>query len=219
VTPEGGYTTTGWFWFIPLEDDITSVGIVAPPAYLYNGRGDDAGAILEEEIANTPGLAKRLAKAERVKPIYTTADFSYRARRAAGDGWVLVGDAFGFLDPLYSSGVLLALKGADLAADCVHDALASGDITGERLGRFGPRLAEGMHRIRMLVYAYYDPTFRMGKFVGQYPHLKNDVTRVLIGDVFDDDLHELFDTLARHIRLPDSIELEQAARSAGVASV
>ncbi|MBI5763492.1 MAG: tryptophan 7-halogenase [Planctomycetes bacterium] len=200
--------TQGWFWFIPLEDNITSIGVVAPPAHLYNGRGDDPGAILEEEIANTPGLARRLVNAERVRPYYTTADFSYRSRRAAGDGWVLVGDAFGFLDPLYSSGVLLALKSAELAADCIHDAFQAQDFSEERLGRYGPKAAEGMHRIRMLVYAYYDPTFRMGKFVSQYPHLKNDVTRVLIGDVFEDDLGELFDTLAKHLTLPESIMLE-----------
>jgi len=204
----------GWFWFIPLENDITSIGVVAPPAYLYNGRGDDPGAILDEEIANTPGLARRLENAERVRPIYTTADFSYRSRRAAGDGWVLVGDAFGFLDPLYSSGVMLALKSAELAADSIHDALAAGDLSGARLGRFGPRVAEGMHRIRMLVYAYYDPGFRMGRFVREYPHLKDAVTRVLIGDVFEDDLAELFDTLRMHLCLPDSIQLEQG-ESAG----
>ncbi|MEK6643552.1 MAG: NAD(P)/FAD-dependent oxidoreductase [Planctomycetota bacterium] len=201
--------TQGWFWFIPLENDITSIGVVAPPAHLYNGRGDDPGAILDEEIANTPGLSRRLVNAERVKPIYTTADYSYRSRRAAGDGWVLVGDAFGFLDPLYSSGVLLALKSAELAADTIHEAIAAGDTSEARLARFGPKAAQGMHRIRMLVYAYYDPTFRMGKFVAEYPHLKNAVTRVLIGDVFEDDLGELFDTLAKHLTLPDSIELEQ----------
>lgn len=198
----------GWFWFIPLENDITSIGVVAPPAYLYNGRGDDPGAILDEEIANTPGLARRLENAERVRPIYTTADFSYRSRRAAGDGWVLVGDAFGFLDPLYSSGVMLALKSGELAADTIHDALVAGDTSEGRLARFGPKVAEGMHRIRMLVYAYYDKDFRMGKFVAQYPHLKDAVTRVLIGDVFDDDLGELFSTLARHLTLPESIELD-----------
>lgn len=201
----------GWFWFIPLEDDLTSIGVVAPPNYLYNGRGDDPGAILDEEIANTPGLARRLVNAERVKQIYTTADFSYRSRRAAGNGWLLVGDAFGFLDPLYSSGVMLALKSGEYAAEAVDAALASGDTSAASLGRFGKKLAEGMHRVRMLVYAYYDPTFSLGGFVRQYPHLKDAVTRVLIGDVFDDDLGELFDTMARHLKLPDSISLEEEA--------
>jgi flavin-dependent dehydrogenase len=204
----------GWFWFIPLENDITSIGVVAPPAYLYNGRGDDPGAILAEEIANTPGLARRLVNAKRVRQIYTTADYSYRSRRTAGDGWVMVGDAFGFLDPLYSSGVLLALKSGELAADSIHDALVAGDLSEARLGRHCKRVAEGMQRIRMLVYAYYDPSFRMGRFVKEYPHLKDAVTRVLIGDVFEDDLSELFGTLGKHIELPESIEIDQGQPAA-----
>ena len=205
--------TQGWFWFIPLEDNITSIGVVAPPDFVYNGRGDDAGAILDDLIAGTPGLARRLAGAERVKPIYTTADFSYRSRRAAGNGWALVGDAFGFLDPLYSSGVMLALKSAELAAESIEAALAAGDVSEAALGTFGPRVAEGMQRIRMLVYAYYDPDFRMGAFVRQYPHLKGAITRVLVGDVFEDDLSELFDTLSRHLTLPPEIRIEESAHA------
>jgi flavin-dependent dehydrogenase len=149
-----------------------------------------------------------MVNAERVKQIYTTADFSYRSKRAAGDGWVLVGDAFGFLDPLYSSGVLLALKSGEYAADSIHEALQANDTSAARLGKHGNQLAVGMQRFRMFVYAYYDPTFSMGGFVRQYPHLKDAITRVLIGDVFKDDIHELFDTLAKHLVLPDNIQIE-----------
>ncbi len=207
ATREGG----GWFWFIPLSNDITSVGVVAPPNYIYNGRGDDPGAILDDEIANTPGAARRMAKATRVAQIYTTADFSYRSKRFAGDGWVLVGDAFGFLDPLYSSGVMLALKSAEFAADAIHDALIAGDVSATRLGREGERLAEGMQRIRQLVYAYYDPNFSMGRFVREYPQFKDHITRILIGDVFKDDLGEVFAALSRQVTLPDPIQLEEGA--------
>lgn len=205
ATPQGG----GWFWFIPLSNGITSVGVVAPPDYLYNGRGDDPGAILEEEIANCPGAAKRMVNVERVAQIYTTADFSYRSRKFAGEGWILVGDAFAFLDPLYSSGVMLALKSAEYAADAVHDALVAGDTSGTRLGREGERLAEGIQRIRQLVYAYYDPNFSMGRFIREYPQFKDHVTRILIGDVFKDDLHEVFEALNKQVTLPDPIQLEE----------
>ncbi|MBK8267710.1 MAG: tryptophan 7-halogenase [Planctomycetes bacterium] len=201
--------TQGWFWFIPLEDGITSIGVVAPPDHIYNGRSDQPGEILDALIAETPGLARRIVGAERVGNIYTTADFSYRSRRAAGNGWALVGDAFGFLDPLYSSGVMLALKSGELAAEAIHEALVAGDYSESALGKYGPKVAQGMQRIRMLVYAYYDPTFRMGPFVRQYPHLKNDITRVLVGDVFEDDLSELFDTLGRHLTLPPEIKIEE----------
>lgn len=207
ATPEPG----GWFWFIPLSNDITSVGVVAPPNYLYNGRGDDPGAILDEEIANCPGMARRVENAERVAQIYTTADFSYRSKCCAGDGWILIGDAFGFLDPLYSSGVMLALKSGELGADAVHEALTAGDTSGTRLGKFGPAVAEGMQRIRMLVYAYYDPNFRMGAFVREFPQYKNHITRILIGDVFNEEVAEVFSVMKDRIALPESISLEEAA--------
>jgi flavin-dependent dehydrogenase len=210
ATPEGG----GWFWFIPLSNDITSVGVVAPPSYIYNGRGDDPGAILEDEISRTPGAARRLANATRVGQIYTTADFSYRSRRFAGEGWILIGDAFAFLDPLYSSGVMLALKGAEYAADAVHDALVAGDTSAARLGREGERLAEGIQRIRQLVYAYYDPNFSMGRFIREYPQFKDQITRILIGDVFKDDLRDVFDVLSQQVTLPDPIQLVQGAATA-----
>ncbi len=206
ATSQGG----GWFWFIPLSNGVTSVGVVAPPSHLYNGRGDDPGAILDEEIANCPGVARRMAGAERVAQIYTTADFSYRSKRFAGDGWILIGDAFGFLDPLYSSGVMLALKSAEYAADAIHDALVAGDVSAARLGRDGARLAEGMQRIRQFVYAYYDPNFRMGRFVRDYPQFRDPITRILIGDVFEDDLGEVFEALNRQVALPDPIRLESA---------
>lgn len=201
----------GWFWFIPLADGITSVGVVAPPNYLYNGRGDDPGAILDEEIANCPGLARRMENAERVAQIYTTADFSYRSKRCAGDGWILVGDAFGFLDPLYSSGVMLALKSGELGADAVHEALVAGDTSAARLSKFGTPLAEGMQRMRMLVYAYYDPNFRMGAFVREFPQYKDHVTRILIGDVFNDEVAEVFSVMKDRIALPDAIVVDEGA--------
>lgn len=213
ATPEPG----GWFWFIPLSDGITSIGVVAPPSYLYNGRGDDPGAILDEEIANCPGMARRLENAERVAQIYTTADFSYRSKRCSGDGWILIGDAFGFLDPLYSSGVMLALKSGELGADAVHEALAAGDTSSAKLGTFGPAVAEGMQRIRMLVYAYYDPNFRMGAFVREFPQYKNHITRILIGDVFNDEVAEVFGVMKDRIALPESIALEAAGAGSAAA--
>ena len=103
----------GWFWYIPLHDDIISVGVVAGYDYLFKNRATkDLEAIYFEEVARCPGLQPRLANATRCDIFRAQKEYSYRAKKAAGDGWVLVGDAFGFLDPLYSSGVLLALTSA-----------------------------------------------------------------------------------------------------------
>ncbi len=198
----------GWFWFIPLPDDTASIGVVAPPAYLCTGRGDDPMATLTEEIENCPGIRRRLEAAECVSRAYVTSDFSYRSRRVAGDGWVLVGDAFAFLDPVYSSGVFLALKSGEFAADAIHEALASDDLSSKALGGFGPRLAAGMHLIRQLVYAFYDPSFSFGRFSREHPRYHDHIVRLLIGDVFNDEVGEVFDVMRESITLPAPVRLE-----------
>ncbi len=192
----------GWFWFIPLPDGLTSIGVVAPPSYLFTGRGDDPLSTLEEEIGHCPGIERRLADAERVGQAFVTSDFSYRARRVAGDGWVLIGDAFAFLDPIYSSGVFLALKSGEFAADAIHDALQAGDLSGDRLGSFGPRLAAGMQLIEQLVHVYYDRSFSFAKFNKAHPECRDHIVRLLIGDVFNNDVGKVFDVLRDHVTQP-----------------
>jgi len=199
----------GWFWSIPLENDITSIGIVGKPQFLITGRGDDPLAILEEEIERTPGIRRRIENAERVSHAYVTSDFTYRARRIAGNGWVLCGDAFGFLDPIYSSGVFLALKMGELTADTVHAALKENDLSGERLGRHGQSVCRGMQLIRQLVYSFYNPNFSFGAFNRDYSQHHDQVVRLLIGDVFDkDDFDEVFDRIRERVPLPEPIVLE-----------
>ncbi len=192
----------GWFWFIPLPDDTTSVGLVAPPADLFSGRGNDPLVTLETEIAKCPGMKRRLAQARRVGQAYVTSDFSYRATRTAGHGWVLVGDAFSFLDPVYSSGVFLALKSGEFAADAIHDALVAGDMSGKRLGAFERKLTSGMHLMRQLVYAFYDTSFSFGRFAREYPQYQDHIVRLLIGDVFNDEVGEVFGVMGDWVDLP-----------------
>ena len=173
----------GWFWYIPLHDDIVSVGVVAPFDYLFKGRTGSHEATYQEEVDACPAVKRRIEGATRRTGYFVTRDYSYRSREVAGDGWVLVGDAFGFLDPLYSSGVLLALKSGELAADAICDGLAAGDVSREQLGRWGDGFNEGVDRMRRLVCEYYDG-FSFGRFVKQYPELRNTVTDLLIGDLF-----------------------------------
>jgi flavin-dependent dehydrogenase len=108
----------------------------------------------------------------------------------AGEGWVLVGDAFGFLDPLYSSGILLALKSGELAGDAVADALEADDTSADRLGGWAPDFIRGMERMRRLVVEFYDG-FNFGKFVKRHPHLKGHITDMLIGDLFNERVDEI----------------------------
>ena len=174
----------GWFWYIPLHDNRVSLGVVAPFEYLFKGRGSHEQTY-HEEVENCPAVKERTANAKRVTGYFATKDYSYRSTEVAGNGWVLIGDAFGFLDPLYSSGVLLALKSGEMAADAIVEGLQAGDLSVRQLGKWGPTLNQGIDRMRRLVCEYYDG-FSFGKFVKNYPHLKNTVTDLLIGDLFTD---------------------------------
>ncbi|MBX3441735.1 MAG: tryptophan 7-halogenase [Planctomyces sp.] len=174
----------GWFWYIPQHDNVISLGVVAPFDYLFKGRGSHEQTYAEE-VAACPAVQKRIEGAERVTGFFATKDYSYRTRQAAGDGWVLIGDAFGFLDPLYSSGVLLALKSGELAADAITRGIQTGDTSAAQLGHWAPQFNQGIDRMRRLVCEYYDG-FNFGKFVRTYPHLRNTITDLLIGDLFHD---------------------------------
>jgi flavin-dependent dehydrogenase len=174
----------GWFWYIPLHDNTVSVGVVAPFDYLFKGRTSHEQTY-REEVERCPAVNQRLDGAKQATGYFLTRDYSYRATTTAGDGWVLVGDAFGFLDPLYSSGVLLALKSGELAADAIVAGLRDGDTSGARLGAWGEGFNQGVDRMRRLVCEYYDG-FSFGKFVRNFPELRGTVTDLLIGDLFTD---------------------------------
>jgi flavin-dependent dehydrogenase len=173
----------GWFWYIPQHDDVVSVGIVAPFDYLFKRRAGNHEQTYNEEVERCPAVKQRISRAARATGYFVTRDYSYRSRRVAGEGWVLVGDAFGFLDPLYSSGVLLALKSGELAADAIVDGLQRDDVSEAQLGRWGADFNQGVDRMRRLVCEFYDG-FSFGEFVRKYPHLRGTITDLLIGDLF-----------------------------------
>jgi flavin-dependent dehydrogenase len=183
----------GWFWYIPLHDDRVSVGVVAPFDYLFKGRPEHEKTY-EEEVRRCPAVQKRLASGRRVTGYFATRDYSYRSKEVAGSGWVLIGDAFGFLDPLYSSGVLLALRSGEMAADAIVEGLRTSDLSGEKLGHWGPLFNQGVDRMRRLVCEYYEG-FSFGQFVRTYPHLKGRVTDLLIGDLFTDRVDGVFTSM------------------------
>jgi flavin-dependent dehydrogenase len=174
----------GWFWYIPQHDDTVSVGVVAPFDYLFKGRGSHEQTY-DEEVDACLAIKQRVSGARRSTGYFATKDYSYRSKQVAGEGWVLVGDAFGFLDPLYSSGVLLALKSGELAADAIVEGLAKGNVSAGQLGEWGEMFNRGVDRMRRLVCEYYDG-FNFGKFVRAFPELKGKITDLLIGDLFTD---------------------------------
>ena len=197
----------GWFWYIPLHDNIVSVGAVADHNYLFKNReSKDFEAIYHEEVEKCPAVKQRISIGKRVAPYRAAKEYSYRSRRAAGDGWVMVGDAFGFLDPLYSSGVLLALKSGELAADAVCEGLAKGDTSAAQLGKWEADYVRGMERMRSLVCAYY-AGISFGKFVAKHPHRKGDITDLLIGDLFRPELDETLRLINEELKTPAMTEV------------
>jgi flavin-dependent dehydrogenase len=172
----------GWWWNIPLHGDRLSCGIVRPFEDIFRNRGGLEQTYLEE-VENTPYIKHRVANAKRITGYFATRDYSYRATELAGDGWVMVGDAFGFLDPLYSSGVMLALKSGELAADAIHAGLEKGDTSKAALGSWAPMFNQGIDRMRRLVCEYYNG-FNFGTFIRRHPELRGAITDLLIGDLF-----------------------------------
>jgi flavin-dependent dehydrogenase len=202
-----------WFWYIPLAGNMVSVGVVGPMDYLITGRSGDPERIFAEEVERCPALQPRIANAKRVMEMKVLRDFTYISERIAGNGWLLVGDAFGFLDPIYSSGVLLALKGAEMASASIESAFETGDFSGERLGAHGHEFVRGMEAIRRLVHAFYQPGFHFKQFLERFPESRDALTHVLIGNVYRRSTDGLYRNMDQMLDLPgyEPLQLGRAA--------
>jgi flavin-dependent dehydrogenase len=185
-----------WFWYIPLAGDVVSVGVVGPMDALIRNRDGRPHEIFFEEVGNCAEIERRIGPARQCRPVSVMKDFSYRIEEMAGNGWIAIGDAFSFIDPVYSSGVFLALKSGEMAAEAAIEAIAAGDASGERLGAFQPLLMRGVEAVRQLVNVFYDRNFSVGAFLRLYPQHQSKVTRILIGDVFELDFASMFEDMA-----------------------
>ena len=188
-----------WFWYIPQSDDVVSVGVVGDRDYLFSDRGEPA-QVFTEELQLCPTLECWLSGAEPVDEISVDREFSYTSDRSAGDGWALVGDAWGFIDPVYSSGVYFALKSGELAADCLIDGVRRGDTSAAALGAWIEPFARQTNLIRQLVYAFYSGEFRVGQFVKEFPQHQKELVDLLIGRIFDGREGRIFDDLLPWLR-------------------
>ena len=203
----------GWFWYIPLRGDVVSVGIVAEKEYLFAETKDPA-AIFAREIQQNAWIQEHLTDGEQFGAYFVTSEFSYRSKYCATDGLVLTGDAFAFLDPVFSSGVFLALKSGELAADAVDSALAAGDTSGARFAEYGEQLCTGLENMRKLVYAFYNVNFSFGRMLKHYPEHRDLLTDCLIGDLFEEKYGELFRAISEFAELPPPVPHGRAAVAA-----
>jgi flavin-dependent dehydrogenase len=193
----------GWFWYIPLPDDVISVGIVAEQDYLYKDTRD-LQAIFQREVKNNRWIEQHLAVGEQTGPYRVTGEYSYRSRYCAADGLLLAGDAFAFLDPVFSSGVFLALRSGEMAAEAVDAALRDGDVSAARFLEYGAQLCYGIESMRKLVYTFYDRAFSFRKFLDVHPSMMSEINDCLMGNVFRD-FKPLFDAVAEFAKVPEPL--------------
>jgi flavin-dependent dehydrogenase len=147
-----------WFWVIPLTPTRTSVGVVLDGA-VFKKSGLSPEDFLEQALEEQPLLMQQMREAERVTPVRSAADFSYRSTRLAGDRWMLAGDAAGFIDPVFSSGVFLAVLAGEQAADALHEVLAHPAKGKKLFARYERNINNAMDVYLRFVDAWYSKEF------------------------------------------------------------
>lgn len=174
----------GWLWFIPFRDGVVSVGAVCTPEYLRR-RDSDLARFLDATIALCPALADRLQRAQRLGDAAAAGNYSYQSDRLAGARWTLVGDAYAFVDPVFSSGVHLALTGAESASALIDARLRGARGRARRLERrYHRRMRQGIRRFSWFIYRITEPAMeRLFVHPSDVLHMRAAVTAVLAGDV------------------------------------
>jgi flavin-dependent dehydrogenase len=198
----------GWFWYIPQHNDMVSVGVVAEGKYLTRDGVRTPEAIFRRETEQNLWIKEHLAPGEQVGPHFLTSEYTHHSRFCASAGLLLVGDAFCFLDPVFSSGLMLALKSGVMAGDAVDEALETGDPAPERFATYGATLRQGIENMRKLVYAFYNPNFSFREFTDKHPELAGDITDCLSGDV-NKDLTHLWQAIQEFAPVPDDLPVGQ----------
>jgi flavin-dependent dehydrogenase len=175
----------GWFWFIPLADGATSVGAVTWPHYLKTRRQKPLPQFLQETIALCKPLQERLQHARLSSPVEATANFSYVCDRTRGDNYLLLGDAYTFIDPVFSSGVMLAMNSAFVGVDAVDACLRHPHQAAAALKKFDQAMRTGPKEFSWFIYRVTNPTLRnMFMAPRDIFRIKQALLSVLAGDVF-----------------------------------
>ncbi|MFB9067299.1 NAD(P)/FAD-dependent oxidoreductase [Pseudofulvimonas gallinarii] len=175
----------GWAWMIPLPDDVMSVGCVCWPEYLKQRRGD-AGQFLLETLQRIPEAAQRMRAATRCSPTHVTGNYSYQCTATCGRHWIMAGDAYAFLDPIFSSGVHLAMDSGARAAKLVDTVLREPGRESALQRAYARRVNRGLRTFAWFVYRFNSNTLRQ-LFAHDSPpwDLDRGVISLLAGDVYD----------------------------------
>ena len=175
----------GWAWFIPLRDDVMSIGCVCWPEYLKQRKGSNETFLLDT-LKKMPDAWKRMQGAQMSEGIRVTGNYSYACSAMAGPGWIMVGDAWAFVDPVFSSGVFLAMDGGVHAADVVDAALQDPRRERSLQKAFARRLQRGVRLFSWFIYRFNSPVMRaMFARPRNLFQVEQGVISMLAGDVFD----------------------------------
>ncbi|WP_234262765.1 NAD(P)/FAD-dependent oxidoreductase [Hydrogenophaga sp. NFH-34] len=175
----------GWFWFIPMTDDTTSVGMVTWPYHMKTRQGRSLDQFLMDNIASCPKLQQRLAQAERMTAVEATGNFSYVAERNHGPGYLMLGDAFAFIDPVFSSGVWLAMHSGVIGAETVDTCLRQPAQAAAAMRRFDRAMRHGPREFSWFIYRVTNPIMRdFFMYPKNVLRMKEALLSVLAGDVF-----------------------------------
>jgi flavin-dependent dehydrogenase len=175
----------GWMWFIPLKDDVMSVGAVCWPEYLKTRTGSTED-FLWQTLALAPKAFERMKDAELISEVRATGNYSYTSSRMSGPGYLMVGDAFAFIDPVFSSGVYLAMNSAKAGARVVEGVLQDRAAEGRLQREFDARVRKGIGNFSWFIYRFTSPAMRwIFKNPRNVFRLEEAVISMLAGDVFD----------------------------------
>lgn len=175
----------GWMWLIPLRDDVMSVGAVCFPEYLKQRRGESENFLMQT-LESEPQVWARMQGAQRVAPVHVTGNYSYTCSRMTGPGWVMVGDAYAFVDPVFSSGVYLGMNSAEHAAEVVDGTLRKPAREAALQRAMDKRLRRGLKHFTWFIYRFTTPVMqRLFSEPRNYWQLEQAVISMLAGDVFD----------------------------------
>ncbi len=187
----------GWVWQIPITDRVTSVGVVTERR-VFQAAAAEPEAWFDRHVRSTPDLATAMRRARTVRPFAIDADYSYSVERLVGDGWLLVGDAGRFVDPIFSAGVSVALDSARFASERLLECAAAGDFSAAALEPYAQRLRGGIEVWYEFIRLYYKLLPAFTYFV-KSPRHRLDVLRLLQGEVYDRDEVPVLDHMREFI--------------------
>jgi flavin-dependent dehydrogenase len=178
----------GWFWLIPLRDGTESVGVVCWPSYWKMYGSTDLREFLWNSIRRCPPLERRMGRAAEAGPATAAGNYSYRAKRAYGERYVLIGDAFTFTDPVFSSGVFVAMHSAYMAARAVDASLRSPGQSGRHLYKYEKEFLGGVNKLSWMIYRMTSPAMQY-LFMNprNYLGMKDTIISILSGNIFNRD--------------------------------